>query len=443
MAMLVQKIGEIKGLSRESVKELGRFKKYELLTQEDIESLVSLTTDENIGSYIKSLLYDNILEIPEISSLIDLLNLKRLFKYEIDGEECYLALPSKREITSGVMNHMNSMLIKVARAYYEWRSCEIEEKEDRFKMFSNLRHKLILMIEAEVFSKDFKNMYRMKFKGVTGVCLTGNVSINGIQIPEWYAEKYGISIGDIGIVFRDPVQNLIISLKVEGFTENEMRVHSKVFVLLGGDHDGDKVQFIPLKNFLSANKEYTGEFTLDIVEEVNRLLPSNIFKLDSKFLPMFEQGDIDFTPKKFDTPHTMLDMLHASNKSMKYAGRINEQDYLDNQASTVLNMRTVKEGTAYAGSFANWLFEKARLHGMDLVLARHLGDLIQQEALDSKHTTGGKGFQDSVWFKLVNLKNKCYRDSYDDILRKIELILNGEYVDDSENENDCNSDLVL
>lgn len=442
MSVLAQKLNEVKGLRKDSVKELGRFKKYELLTEEDISSLVDLTMDENIGTYISSLLYDNTLEVPEISSLIDLLNLKRIFKYEIEGEEYYLVLPSKREITSGVLNHMNSMLIKVARTYYEWKSCDIEEKEDRFKMFMNLRHKLILMIESEVFSKDFKKLYKMKFKGITGVCLTGNVSINGIKIPLWYAKKHGIQIGDIGIVFRDPVQNLIIALQVEGFTENEIRVHSKVFVLLGGDHDGDKCQFIPLKSFLKENVDYTGKYTLNIVEEVNKLLPSNIFRKDNKLFPMFENGDIDFTPKSFDTPHSMLDMLHESKKSMKYADKIDEQNYLDNQASTVLNMRTVKEGTAFAGSFANWIFEKARLHGMDLVLARHLGDLIQQEALDSKHTTGGKGYQDSSWFKLVDLKNKCYRDSYDDILRKIDSILNGTYVEEQE-QNDCNDDLDL
>lgn len=442
MSMLVQNLRTIKGLRKEQVKELGTFKNYEVLTEEDISSLVELTMDENIGVYISGLLYDNVLEIPEIASLIDLLNLKRLFKYSLDGEDYYLVLPSKREITSGVLNHMNSMLIKVAKAYYEYAKSDIEEKDDRYAMFMNLRHKLILMIESEVFSKDFKKLYRMKFKGITGVCLTGNVSINGIQIPLWYAKKYGIQIGDIGIVFRDPVQNLIIALQVEGFTENEIRVHSKVFVLLGGDHDGDKCQFIPLKSFLKENIEYTGRYTLNIVEEVHKLLPSNIFTDDSKFLPMFEHMDYNFTKQEFSTPHTMLDMLHESKKSMKYAGTINEQDYLDNQASTVLNMRTVKEGTAFAGAFANWIFEKARVHGYDLVLARHLGDLIQQEALDSKHTTGGKGFMDSQWYKLVSLKNSCYRDNYDEILKKIEQIMNNTYVE-PEDKDDCNSDFDI
>lgn len=442
MSMLVQNLKTIKGLRKEQVKQLGSFKNYEVLTEEDISSLVELTMDENIGIYISGLLYDNVLEIPEIASLIDLLNLKRLFKYNLDGEDYYLVLPSKREITSGVLNHMNSMLIKVAKAYYEYAKCDIEEKDDRYAMFMNLRHKLILMIESEVFSKDFKKLYRMKFKGITGVCLTGNVSINGIKIPLWYAKKHGIQIGDIGIVFRDPVQNLIIALQVEGFTENEIRVHSKVFVLLGGDHDGDKCQFIPLKSFLKENVNYTGRYTLSIVEEVHKLLPSNIFTDDSKFYPMFGHMDYDFTKQEFNTPHTMLDMLHESKKSMKYAGKINEQDYLDNQASTILNMRTVKEGTAFAGAFANWIFEKARVHGYDLVLARHLGDLIQQEALDSKHTTGGKGFMDSQWYKLVSLKNSCYRDNYDEILKKIEQIINNTYVE-PEDKDDCNSDFDI
>ena len=157
---------------------------------------------------------------------------------------------------------------------------------------------------------------------------------------------------------------------------------------------------------------------------------------------MFGHMDYDFTKQEFSTPHTMLDMLHESKKSMKYAGKINEQDYLDNQASTVLNMRTVKEGTAFAGAFANWIFEKARVHGYDLVLARHLGDLIQQEALDSKHTTGGKGFMDSQWYKLVSLKNSCYRDNYDEILKKIEQIMNNTYVE-PEDKDDCNSDFDI
>ena len=436
MSFIMQNLNNVNGLTKEFFDKLGNFENYEELTQKDVEELVQLEQHPQLGKYIKSMLFNNDLEVPEIAGIIDLLNMKRYFKYYLDGNEYFLVIPSKRNISSGILNNMNALLLKTARAYYQYAHCEVEDKEKNLELFMNLKHKLILAIETNIFSKEFKNMYQMVFSGITGVCLTGNVSINGIQIPLWYAKKYGIQIGDIGIVFRDPVQNLIIALQVEGFTENEIRVHSKVFVLLGGDHDGDKCQFIPLKSFLKENVEFTGRYTLNIVEEVHKLLPSNIFRDDSKFLPMFEHMDYNFTKQEFSTPHTMLDMLHESKKSMKYAGKINEQDYISNQQSTVLNMRTVKEGTAFAGAFANWIFEKARVHNYDMCLARHLGDLVQQEALDSKHTVGGQGFMDSQWYKITDLKNKCYNDTYDMILEKINKILDEEPVEQNKNDYD-------
>lgn len=438
--ILHQDLNCIKGLDKEVVKELGSFKKYELLTETDIEELFALQKDENIGTYISSMLYDNCLDIPEIDSLIDLINLKRIFKYNLEGNDYYIVLPSNRKISKGVLNHLNSLLLKVGRTYCEYKNSPIEEKRERLELFMNTRHKLILAIESNIFSKHFKNFYRMNYSGVTGVALTGNVSIDGICIPMWFADRYKIGIGDIGIVFRDPVQNLIIALKVEGFTENEMRVHSKVFTWLAGDHDGDKVQFIPLRMFLKNNSEYI-ENKNKLVEEVENILPSNLLNNDRLSI-LLANADTDVSIKGMSTPHSMLDMLHQSQKSMKYANKINEIDYLDNQSSTVLNMRTVKEGTAFAGSFANWIFEKARLNGLDLSIARHLGDLIQQEALDSKHTVGGKGFMDSQWYKLVNLKNTCYRDSYDKIIEKIEAIMNNTYVEETEVD-DCNGELEL
>lgn len=422
MSFIMQNLNNVKGLTLEFFNQLGEFKDYEELTQKDVEEIVELENNPQIGRYIKSMIFGNELNIPELTDIIDLLNLKRYFKYKLEGKELFLAIPDNRNITAGTLNHMNSMLLKCARAYYEYANCEIEDKSERLEMFENLKHKLILMIETNVFSKEFKNLYRMKFKGVTGVALTGNVTIDGIKIPLWYAKKHKIKIGDIGIVFRDPVQNLIIALRVEGFTDNEIRVHSKVFTWLAGDHDGDKVQFIPLKDFLKENVNYTQQYTINIVQEVFDLQPSRLLE-HKKFMPLLDNMDLDVEPKEFNTPHSMLEMLEDSPKSLKYSSAINEEDYLDNQASTVLNMRTVKEGTAFAGSFANWLFEKARLHNYDLAIARHLGDLIQQEALDSKHTVGGKGFMDSKWYKITDLKNSCYKDTYDVILSKINNIL--------------------
>lgn len=435
---LRQNLDTIKGLRREQVKALGVFKNYELLTETDIESLFELQKNETLGAYVTTLLYDNELEIPEIDELIEIINLKRIFKYTLDDEEYFIVLPSKRTIEKGVLNHMNSLLLKVGRSYCEYKNCPLEEKKERLTMFENIRHKLILAIESEIFSKEFKNFYQMKFNGVTGVALTGNVSINGIYIPLWYATKNKIYVGDIGIVFRDPVQNLIIALRVEGFTANEMRVHSKVFTWLAGDHDGDKVQFIPLRQLINDNHEFISDIN-SLMNEVENIFPEALIKDSNPLKALLINADIDVSLKDMETPHTMLDMLHESKKSMKYAGAINEQEYLDNQASTVLNMRTVKEGTAFAGAFANWIFEKARLHNLDLIAARHLGDLIQQEALDSKHTVGGKGFMDSQWYKLTYLKNSCYRDNYNKILEKIDKILGDENYDPVTD--DCNADL--
>lgn len=435
MSFIMQNLNNVNGLTKEFFNKLSSFENYEELTQKDVEELVQLEQHPQLGKYIKSMLFNNDLEVPEIAGIIDLLNLKRYFKYYLDGNEYYIVIPSKRNISSGILNNMNSLLLKVARAYYQYTHCEIEDKEKFLDLFMNLKHKLILAIETNVFSKEFKNMYQMVFSGITGVALTGNVSINGIQIPEWYARENKINIGDIGIVFRDPVQNLITALKVEGFTSNEMRVHSLIFTWLNGDHDGDKVQFIPLKNFLKQNEEYTDEFTLDIIKEVNDLLPSRLLE-HKKFMPLLQNADLDITPKAFSTPHTMLEMLEESEKSLKYSGAIDEQDYINNQASTILNMRTVKEGTAFAGAFANWIFEKSRIHNYDMCLARHLGDLIQQEALDSKHTTGGKGFMDSQWYKITDLKNKCYQDTYDMILAKVNAILDEEPAEKDKNDYD-------
>ena len=119
-----------------------------------------------------------------------------------------------------------------------------------------------------------------------------------------------------------------------------------------------------------------------------------------------------------------IKMLQASKKSMKYAKEVKGEDYIDNQSSTVLNMRTVKEGTAFAGGFANWLFEISRNNGLDLITARKIGDLIQQESLDSKHTIGGNGFADSKWFKIVNLRKTSYKKCIKEIEEEIKSILN-------------------
>lgn len=132
----------------------------------------------------------------------------------------------------------------------------------------------------------------------------------------------------------------------------------------------------------------------------------------------------------------IMEMLQESKKSVKFLTKRNEEEILQNQLETVLNMRTVKEGTAFAGSFANWLFEIARNNHLNLTMARKLGDLIQQKALDSKHVTGGDGFRDSEWYKIVELKQTDYKSSPEKIEEKIKKILAGEKINKIENYND-------
>lgn len=425
---LYQNIATINGLTKEFKDKLGSFKKYELLSENEIRKIVELTRNEKIGQFVKSLIWDNELEVLEIKTLIDLLNLKRMFKYSLDGKDYYAILPSDRAISEGKLNHLNSLLLKLGIAYLEYKDAPIEEMKEKKERFLSLRHRLNLAIETNIFSKEFKNMYKIKMNGVTGVCLTGNVSMNGIEIPEWYANKHKIKIGDIGIAYRDPVQKLIIALKVEKFTFNTMRVHSKVFTWLAGDHDGDKIQFVPFKVLIRENKEYINDLThlLNLRRNIFDILPSNLLKKNN-FPMLMEECDKDFN-FNLDTPRTVVDLIKESPKSMKYAGEINEQDYLDNQASTILNMRTVKEGTAFAGAFANWIFNACKNLPArpNLEFARVIGDKIQQEALDSKHTVGGKGFMDSKWYKITALKGNCYRDPYNIILDKINKIMDEE-----------------
>lgn len=439
MAKLLQNLSCVKGLTEEKVRELGTFKMYEVLTEADIVDLERLSADEHIGMYIKSMLMDNVLEVPEIREIVNALNSKRIFRYFLDGEKYFLVLSQKRELTDGKLNHMNAALLKAARNYFEYEKAPAEEKEERLNRFISSRNSLMLMIEKQIFSKSFKTMYKMEFHGVSGVALTGNCQLDEIEIPEWYAKKHGIKIGDVGIIYRDPVQNLFFTVIVKGFTKNEIRVNSQMFTWLGGDHDGDKCQFLPLSKLIEDNLDYISTSDIDnIIREALRLLPSRM-QYDGQFSYLIDPEAMKevVVSEELDTPHSMLEMLESSSKSMKYAEAIEEESYVENQAGTILNMRTVKEGTAFAGAFANWIFDKARNHGLDLTVARHLGNLIQQEALDSKHTTGGKGYQDAKWYKITELQYKCNKDSFEEIMKKIEAIMNDEEVkEDKKSGND-------
>lgn len=124
---------------------------------------------------------------------------------------------------------------------------------------------------------------------------------------------------------------------------------------------------------------------------------------------------------------TLLQFIKESAKSEKYYKEA--PDYLEEQTNNILGMRTVKEGTAFAGAFCNWIMEVASVNDMDLVSARNISNNFQREALDSKSTEGGL-FSETAWFKIIQLKKSVSaNDSTDDIERKIIAILNGESIE--------------
>ena len=124
---------------------------------------------------------------------------------------------------------------------------------------------------------------------------------------------------------------------------------------------------------------------------------------------------------------TMLQFINDSKKSSKYYEQA--PNYLDEQTDNILGMRTVKEGTAFAGAFCNWIMEVASINEMDLVPARFISNNFQREALDSKSTSGGL-FTDTNWYKIIKLKNSISKDdTVEGITHKINAILTGEEIE--------------
>jgi hypothetical protein len=134
------------------------------------------------------------------------------------------------------------------------------------------------MIASRLFSKEFKRKIDFSFNGLCGVALTGNVSFDGIELPHWYCKKHSLKIGDTCLVLRDPVQNIFIALKIEGFTHNEIRVNSQTITVIDGDFDGDGLSVIPM-SMLRAECEARGvktEVIAQIESELNDLVPTKL-----------------------------------------------------------------------------------------------------------------------------------------------------------------------
>ena len=119
--------------------------------------------------------------------------------------------------------------------------------------------------------------------------------------------------------------------------------------------------------------------------------------------------------------HLQEIIVNSRKKNEKF-DNIELSEFSEKQFYGALNLKASKEGTGYAGSFANRLFEMCRVAGIDLIEARILGNLMQQEALDSKHDGEGSMY-DAIWFKISQIIN--FRGSEIELRTEINNIING------------------
>jgi hypothetical protein len=118
----------------------------------------------------------------------------------------------------------------------------------------------------------------------------------------------------------------------------------------------------------------------------------------------------------------LQEIIVNSRKKNEKFDNIELSEFSEKQFYGALNLKASKEGTGYAGSFANRLFEMCRVAGIDLIEARILGNLMQQEALDSKHDGEGSMY-DAIWFKISQIIN--FRGSEIELRTEINNIING------------------
>lgn len=118
----------------------------------------------------------------------------------------------------------------------------------------------------------------------------------------------------------------------------------------------------------------------------------------------------------------LQEIIVNSRKKNEKFDNIELSEFSEKQFYGALNLKASKEGTGYAGSFANRLFEMCRVAGINLIEARILGNLMQQEALDSKHDGEGSMY-DAIWFKISQIIN--FRGSEIELRTEINNIING------------------
>lgn len=431
---LYQNIENLVGMNKEQVAEL-KLAKEEFWSTGEIAMINNLLYEnKEIGNAIRDLLWNGENDIPAIVDLIRFINSKRAFKFNWNGEVRTIGIP-KIEV-GDTLNAFSRILLNIAITYVSWKSCNNEEdKKSLWEKFLNLTNSLRIDIAKRFLSKNFKEKYQFKMIGYSSVALPGHLRIDEVALPEHYCIKNNINIGDLCIVKRDPVQNIFLALRVAKMHyANIIRVNPRTIQLIDGDFDGDNIACIPLKSVVRHNKKffYNGEIFNEelynqIKEEVNQLLPSKIMANESlnNLTREYVDGFIDVEKVEITK---IKDILNASKKSKKYLSDL--PDYMQSHIETVKNMITVKEGTATAGSFCNWIMECSRNAGLDMVTARALSNRLQRVALDSKHEGGKGSYKDLPWYKLATLNNqrrKFY--SIDEIYNLIESIINEDNIE--------------
>lgn len=139
----------------------------------------------------------------------------------------------------------------------------------------------------------------------------------------------------------------------------------------------------------------------------------------------------------------LKDLLNEGNKKNEkyYSNGRTTENLINEHKSNILNMRTVQEGTATAGSFCNKVMEIASIIGLDMVSTRVISDIFQRIALDSKHDGTGDGYKSSDWYRIAELFITSRRAVTRDVLRdELYNILTGSTIQTVTSQD--NNDLV-
>lgn len=257
-----------------------KIRKGEILTMDELETVYGMINHPDYGKYVSGLLNNSIQddEFGVIQPLLDFLHQKRFFIFkDCEGVARVIGIPSDRVIGRGFCSFSKSLL-GVAVAYKNY--SESLEKATAYKAFESRVFAIQKAIAGRLFSKKFKDKLNFSFKGLSGVALTGNVTLDGVQLPLWYCKKHGLKIGDLVMVTRDPIQNIVMCLRIEGYTANEIRVNSHMFTFLGGDFDGDRINIIPfLAIKLELRERGFDDLTIStVLYECVKLIPKHMFK---------------------------------------------------------------------------------------------------------------------------------------------------------------------